>query len=278
MLRKRVITSLWGIPLLIAAVWFDQPIPWFTVLAAIWGLLAVYEFYHLIAASDVKPITYFGLLWTLLFILSGDSNLRDIIEPHFDISLITPLLLASAVLLSLIWLLQRAKKEKAFTGWAWTMAGILYVGWLLSYLVALRGLDDGRNWMYFALFTTFGSDTAAYFVGRALGKHRLAPSISPGKTWEGTIGGIIGAIVISLLFTLHTPLELNLNYWQAILLGLLVSIFGQLGDLVESLFKRNMGVKDSGNLIPGHGGVLDRMDSIVFVGVVVYYYVVFTTS
>ena len=98
--------------------------------------------------------------------------------------------------------------------------------------------------------------------------------IKTGKTWEGAIAGVFGAIIISLLFTLSTPLQLPLAYWQAILLGLLVSVFGQLGDLVESLLKRNMGVKESGKLIPGHGGVLDRIDSVVFAGIVVYYYVI----
>ncbi len=279
MLKKRVITALWGIPLLIALVWFDKPLPWFTVLVAIWGVLATFEFYRLVTASTkVPPLTYFGLIWTLLFILSRNSDLRAILEAHFDLNLLTPLLLTSAVMLSLIWLLRRPQKEKAFTSWAWTIAGILYVGWLLSYLVALRGLDDGRNWVFFALFITFASDTAAFFTGSALGKHRLAPHISPGKTWEGTIGGILGAIIVSLFFILPTPLTLPLNWGQAILLGLLVSIFGQFGDLVESLFKRNMGVKDSGSLIPGHGGFLDRIDSIVFAGIVVYYYVSFAAG
>jgi len=264
-LKKRVITALWGIPLLIAAVWFDKPLPWFTVLLAIWGVLAVFEFYRMVAASKIAPLTYFGLVWSLLFILS----------PHFNNDFITsPTLLTSGVVLSLVWLVLRRQKEGAFIGWAWTIAGILYVGWLLSYFVALRGLDDGRNWVFFALFATFGSDTAAFFIGRALGRHHLVPSISPGKTWEGAIGGIFGAIMISLLFTLPTPLGLPLSYWQAILLGLLVSIFGQLGDLVESLLKRNMGVKDSGKLLPGHGGFLDRIDSIVFAGIVIYYYVI----
>jgi len=261
MLKKRVITGLWGIPLLIAAVWFDQPLPWFTVLVAIWGLLAVFEFYKMGAGAKVPPLTYFGLVWTLLFILS----------PHFNNDFITPpTLLTSAVVLSLIWLLLRPQKEGAFTGWAWTMAGILYVGWLLSHLVALRGLDDGRNWVFLALLVTFASDTAAFFVGRALGRHHLAPRISPGKTWEGTIAGFLGAIIVSLLFTMLLPI----SYWQAVLLGFLVSLFGQLGDLAESLLKRNIGVKDSGRLLPGHGGALDRIDSVVFAGVVVYYYVI----
>ncbi len=273
MLKKRVITALCGIPLLVAIVWFDKPLPWFTILMAIWGVLAVFEFYRLVTACKVPPLTYFGLIWTSLFILSRDSDLLSILEAYFDLNLLTPLLLTSAVMLSLIWLLLRSQEEKAFTSWIWTMAGILYVGWLLGYLVALRGMDDGRNWVFFALFTTFASDTAAFFTGRALGKHYLAPRISPGKTWEGAIGGIFGALIVSLFFILPTPLILHFNWGQAILLGLLVSIFGQLGDLVESLFKRNMGAKDSGSLIPGHGGFLDRIDSVVFAGIVVYYYV-----
>ena len=272
MLRKRVITALVGIPLLVTIIWFGEP--WFTILVALWGLLAALEFYRMVAASKVSPLTYFGLIWTLLFILS----------PHFDYAALTPLLLTSAVILSLIWLLLRRQKEGAFIGWAWTIGGILYIGWLLSHFVTLRELDDGRNWVFLALFTTFASDTAAFFVGRALGKHHLAPRISPGKTWEGAIAGVFGAIIVSLfftlpkLFTIPNPLYLqDFNYWQAILLGLLVSIFGQLGDLVESLLKRNMGVKESGTLIPGHGGVLDRLDSVVFAGVVVYYYVIWST-
>jgi len=182
--------------------------------------------------------------------------------------------LTSTVVLPLIWLLVKVRKEDALVSWVWTIAGILYIGWLLSYLVSLRGLDDGRNWVLFALLTTFSSDTAAFFIGRALGRHRLAPQISPRKTWEGAIGGVIAAIIVSLLFIIPTPLILPINFWQAMLLGLLVSIFGQLGDLVESLFKRNMGVKDSGTGVPGHGGFLDRLDSVVFAGVVVYYYVI----
>jgi len=277
MLKKRVITALWGIPLLITIIWFGEP--WFTILVAIWGLLAAFEFYRMVAVSKVSPLTYFGLIWTLLFILSPHY---EFFFPRVEYKVLTPFLLTLMVALSLICLLLRRQKEEAFIGWAWTIGGILYVGWLLSYLVALRGgyypllitKTAGRNLVFLALFTTFASDTAAFFVGRALGKHHLAPRISPGKTWEGAMAGVFGAIIVSLLFTISTPLHLPLTYWQAILLGLLVSVFGQLGDLVESLLKRNMGVKESGTLIPGHGGVLDRIDSIVFAGIVVYYYAI----
>jgi phosphatidate cytidylyltransferase len=144
--------------------------------------------------------------------------------------------------------------------------------------VALRGLDDGRNWVFLAIFATFGSDSVAYFIGSAIGKHKLSPTISPKKTWEGAMGGVLGAVLVSLFFILPTPVQFSahINWWQVIILGLLISIFGQLGDLVESLLKRNTGVKDSGNLFPGHGGMLDRMDSIVFAAVVVYYWVLWS--
>jgi phosphatidate cytidylyltransferase len=264
MLKKRFLTALWGIPLLAAAVWFDEPLPWLTILVALWGMLAVTEFYRLGEKIKLTPLTYFGLLWTLLFIISPQLN-NEYLTP--------PILLASGVVLSLIWIVVR-RRENAFSSWAWTIGGILYVGFLLSYFVSLRGLEDGRNWVFLAILVTFASDTVAYFVGRALGKHKLAPAISPGKSWEGTIAGFIGAIIIALLFTLPTPLQLPIGYGQAVVLGFLVSLFGQLGDLAESLLKRNTGVKDSGSLLAGHGGFLDRIDSVVFAGVVVYYYVV----
>ncbi len=266
MLKQRVITALCGLLLVTAVIWFGEP--WFTILVAVFGLLGVFEFYRTVAAK-IPTLTGLGLIWTLLFILS--PHIEKVLSRHLGNGATIPLLLASAIMISLIWLLKRPQQEGAFIGWAWTMAGILYVGWLLSYLVALRGLDAGRDWVFLALFITFASDTTAFFVGRAWGRHRLAPSISPGKTWEGAVAGVLGAIIVSLALVML--FRLPLSHWQAGLLGLLVSIFGQLGDLAESLFKRNMGVKESGKLLPGHGGVLDRIDSIVFAGVVAYYYV-----
>jgi phosphatidate cytidylyltransferase len=272
MLKKRVITALWGIPLLVVAVWFDKPLPWFIILAAVYGILAVFEFYRMTGVSKTLPLAIFGMVWTLLFI----------IRPYFPDEMPLHLLLVSAVGLSLIMLVFLPKKEGLFSNWALMLGGMLYVGWLLSYLVGLRlepGTptfpDTGRDFVLLALFATFGSDTAAYFIGKAFGKHKLAPQISPGKTWEGAIAGLFGAIVVSLLFTFNSPWQLPLSWWQAILLGMAISVFGQLGDLVESLLKRSCKVKDSGSLIPGHGGLLDRMDSVVFAGVVVYLWYIY---
>jgi phosphatidate cytidylyltransferase len=273
MLKERIITSACVMPLLGVIIWFGEP--YFTILIAIVGLLAFIEFCRLTNVIKGKPLTVFGIIWTLLFIAIRNPQLQSLIEPCISLDLLFPLLITSGVAISLIILLMRKQKQGAFTDWAWTFAGILYVGWLLSSLVALRGLDNGRSWAFLAIFATFGTDSAAFFIGKAIGKHKLAPSISPKKTWEGSIAGLFGAVAVSLLFLLPTPVRLNdyLNWWQIIILGLLISVFGQLGDLVESLLKRNTGVKDSGNFFPGHGGFLDRIDSIVFAVVLVYYVV-----
>ena len=264
MLRKRVITALWGVPLVIIAIWFDEPLPWFTILATIWGLLAVIEFYRITGVSRSSLLTFIGVLWTLVFI----------IHPHCDFEYVLSSILVLAAVFSFVMQVIIQRRERPFYNWICIMTGILYVGLLLSYLVALR-IDADKAWLYLAIFATFGSDTFAYFIGKAIGKHKLAPRISPGKTWEGAIGGLFGTVIISLLFTLPTSLQLPMNYWQAVLLGILVSVSGQIGDLLESLLKRKTGVKESGNLLPGHGGLLDRMDSIVFAGIVVYLYYTF---
>jgi len=271
MLKQRVITAAVSLPLIIFAVWFGDP--WFSLLIAAVALVGTSEFYHLIADSGKGcPLTYFGLLWALALVLS--PHYKNISVSNVDI---LPLAITLPIVISLVWLLCRSPQEKAFHNWAWTIAGALYVGWMLSYWLGLRILEDGRNWVYLAMFTTFANDTGAFFVGRAWGKHKLATAISPGKTWEGAIGGllsaIVGAIAISNIPVLFFPSPIK--YWQVILLGFLISLFAQVGDLVESLLKRNMGVKQSGKLLPGHGGILDRFDSLIFTGVVVYYYVVF---
>jgi phosphatidate cytidylyltransferase len=257
MLKRRVLTAVVGIPLVIAVIWFGEP--WFTLLIAVMAVLGSWEFYRLAKLTKVQPIIYFGMAWTLLLVLS----------PHCPSSFAIPVLISSAILISLIWLLFRSSREQGFSDWAWTMAGILYIGWMLSYWVTLRDAETGKELVFWAMFTTFANDISAFFIGRALGKHRLAPRISPGKTWEGAIGGIFASIIASLI--LGAIFHLPFSYWQIALWGLAISIFAQLGDLVESLLKRNTGVKDAGNLVPGHGGILDRIDSLIFTGVIVYY-------
>jgi phosphatidate cytidylyltransferase len=280
MLKQRVITAAVGLPILLAVIWFSSPVPWFTMLLVVVGGAAVVEFYRLSGVAKVQSLLLFGTLWTVLAIAARDTSVLSGFGLSARPEELSMLLITSATVLPLIWLLRRGPRNEAFANWAWCLAGIVYIGFLLGYFVALRALDDGRNWVYFALFTTFASDTAAFFVGRTWGRRLLAPSISPSKTWEGSVGGLFGACLVGLLFVPATlpwganPLRLPvLGYGSAALLALLVSVVGQLGDLVESLFKRNMGTKDSGRLFPGHGGALDRLDSVAFAGLVVYYFV-----
>jgi len=271
MLKYRVITGAVGVPLVILAIWFGDPWPWFTLLIAAAALAGTYEFYKMANFDRREPLLYLGSLCSLALVLS----------PHYKSPDVLPVVITATILISLICLLCRPLKEGAFRNWAWTIVGALYVGWMLSHWLSLRGLEDGRNWVYLAILTTFANDTGAYFIGRARGKHKLASTISPSKTWEGAIGGlvcaILGAVVIATVinlisFKLGPPFVFE--YWQIVILGFLVGLFAQLGDLIESLLKRNRGVKESGNLLPGHGGILDRFDSLIFVGAVVYYYVI----
>ncbi len=273
MLRQRVLSAAVVIPILFVAVWFGNP--WFSIIVAVAALLGAIEFYDMFGGGRWRPITFFGTVWTPFFIFNA-YYAHDYSSENTWI-LATSGLIASAVVLSLIAVLvQGSPRERLLYNWAWSLAGILYVGWLLSYWVLLMNSGeyygwDGRDWVLLALFSTFAVDTTAYFVGRALGRHKLAPSISPAKTWEGAIGGLVGAIaaVIILALLLDTPLDIG--YGRLVLIGCLVGVFAQIGDLAESKLKRITGIKESGALIPGHGGILDRLDSIVFTGVVVYY-------
>jgi len=260
-LGQRVIVSIVLIPLLALAVWFDEPLSWFTLVAVFWGGLAVTEFYKMADRSGTRPLAVIGLIATLALIVS----------PHFKIDQSTGLILALASALSFSWLVLRQSNYSGFASWAWTMGGILYVGLLLSLLVELRTFEYGREWVLLALLITFTSDSAAFLIGKSFGKRRLAPLVSPKKTWEGAIGGVVFAAIVSpvLVATLHLPTSIG----AAILLGIAISAFGQMGDLSESLIKRSTGTKDSSNAIPGHGGFLDRIDSIVFASLVIYCFV-----
>jgi phosphatidate cytidylyltransferase len=176
--------------------------------------------------------------------------------------------LAGVVLLTLAAALVRFDAERMLADWLWTAGCLLYVGFLGCFIVLLRDFDNGRDWVYLALFSTFAVDTSAYFTGRALGRHPLAPAISPKKTVEGFIGGYAGGFAAVLL--LNYFLGLRIDAWQAVLLGLLLPVAATVGDLVESGMKRSMHIKDASELIPGHGGILDRLDSVLFTFTLVY--------
>lgn len=151
--------------------------------------------------------------------------------------------------------------------------GLAYVALLLSYFVLLRDLAAGRFWVLFVIGVAFAEDTGAYYVGRTMGRKRLCPALSPGKTVEGTVGGLAAAVAAAVVArVLFMP---QLDMAACLTLGLLIGVAGQSGDLFESLLKRTSGVKDTGALLPGHGGLLDRVDSLIFSAPLTYYYNLF---
>ena len=151
-----------------------------------------------------------------------------------------------------------------------TIFGILYVSLLMSYMGIIRNSgDNGRELIFFVLLVTWIGDTTAYYGGKGFGKHKLAPLISPKKTVEGAIIGLMGSIVGAIIAKLWF---LDIGISNAVIAGILIGVSGQFGDLSESIIKRNLQVKDSGGIIPGHGGILDRVDSLLFSAPVFYYY------
>jgi phosphatidate cytidylyltransferase len=176
------------------------------------------------------------------------------------------------VLIPLAWVTLRADPDTALQDWSWAVGGIMYVGLLGSTIVLLRELPNGRDWVYLTVFSTFAADTTAYFVGRAFGRQKLAPHISPGKTVEGTLGGFAGAFAMAVV--LNYALGLRLEAALIVPLALLLPFFAVLGDLAESIIKRGMQIKDSSHVIPGHGGALDRLDSLLFTFPLVYFFAI----
>jgi phosphatidate cytidylyltransferase len=154
-----------------------------------------------------------------------------------------------------------------------SLLGVLYAGFFIAHAVLLRAGTDGWRWLLLTIFSSMGSDSGGYFTGRAWGRHKLAPAISPSKTVEGGLGAVAGAMLVAWLS--HLLFFAALGSDEALFLGAAISLLAQLGDLCESALKRAFGAKDSGWIIPGHGGILDRLDSLVFPIVFAYYYAAF---
>lgn len=169
------------------------------------------------------------------------------------------------------------KKENSFLNISMTIFGIFYIPIMLGTIIAIRQFDHDMHTSYtYALFISiWACDTSAFIFGSYFGKRKIFPSISPKKTWEGSIAGVISSVAIFVLFSKLNLLGNSNNFNEFISLGILVSVFGQIGDLFESKLKREAGVKDSGTLLLGHGGVLDRFDSLIFASPVIYFYTVF---
>jgi phosphatidate cytidylyltransferase len=232
--------------------------------------LAGWEFTRLFQASNLRPALAVVIGGVVLLALGRQW------DDFASSSWLITLLILVAMTYHLI-AFERGR-DRAGTDFALTIAGAVYCGWLGAYFVSLRKLDEGLWWLLLVLPTVWIADAGAYLIGRKFGKHKLSPRLSPKKTWEGYIGGIIfgtaGTALLALLYQIWAGPGFAISTLQCVGLGLVLSTVTTLGDLGESMIKRQNGVKDSSNLIPGHGGVFDRIDSWLWAAPIGFYFLV----
>ena len=281
----RIIVGVMMAALYISLIFAYNGLP-FALFIAILSVIGATEFYNAVKKQGGEPTEAIGLLACLAFQIAAWTHYGQKFAPYL------PALLLVLVIGTLLAELGK-RRPKPIVTIGTTLIGAVYAGWLLSYLTLLHGMQPGMirangenmpllippfhnttpgEWLViFVSACTFMSDTGALFVGKALGRHKLAPNISPGKTWEGSIGGVLTSLLtgIGLGVWLHLPLV------HALGLAAMCAVFGQIGDLCESALKRDLNVKDFGTVLPGHGGVLDRIDSLLFSAPLAYYYVLF---
>lgn len=290
MLLRRGLTALVGVPVVIGAVWLGPP--WITLLAAFAAVAGVREAYRLFSAWLIRsdndahgalPLILGGT-WAVALVLAGElaGNPRD-----FGIAAATIIGIGSIV--GALWMIAAWRSAHTVAAAVWMLSAPMYIGGALGCAVAIHGIESqtlwsslavtaengiaataeiGLWWLLLGVLAVYAADTGAYTVGRLIGRHRMAPGISPGKTWEGAAGGMAAAVVAAGLLGKFTPL--GLEVWQGAVIGVILGIVSPAGDLLESKLKRLADVKDSGNLFPGHGGMLDRVDSLLPSFVVVY--------
>ncbi|HEY6260597.1 MAG TPA: phosphatidate cytidylyltransferase [Nitrospiraceae bacterium] len=257
---RRIYTILVLAPLVYAVIRYLPPFA-FTGIVALAGSLALYEFYRL-CFSGRSHFLLMGIGLTGFVALIFGTYRPDIIGPT---------LLATMIGIISFPLLSRFPLEQSLKDGAMTLFGVLYLGLTLGTLSMTRLLPQGEWLIFFLLLVTWASDTGAYYIGTLYGRHYLAPRISPKKTIEGFIGGLIGAIIVAYVARWWFLPELSVL--DCLVLAVLLTIAGLWGDLAESAMKRSVGMKDSGGILPGHGGMLDRLDSLLFAAPAFYYYV-----
>ena len=270
-MKRRVIAGLVALVPVLLALWYGGL--WWVLLLTFFTSLGAYEYYVLIERSGYKPARWYGFGWALALLLSHWSFVP--LEPTLVLSF------GFIIIFIRILLSQQTstpqteggnaalvQDNKPFRNWALTVAGASYLGLMMGQALALRLLPNGLYWMLLGLGITMVNDSAAYFVGVTLGRNRILPALSPKKSWEGTVGGWIAATLTGAAVALWSPL--GMAVWLGALIGLVGGILALFGDLAISMLKRQIGVKDSGVFLPGHGGFLDRLDSIMFVLPFVY--------
>jgi phosphatidate cytidylyltransferase len=251
-LVSRIVVAAVLLPLVIGVVYLGGW--WLFALALVGGLVALHELYTM--ARELRPLVlagYIGFVLTLLGLQLGDVA--------WMLGGLLSTLLCSFVVYGL-----SDVRPSATASFGVTLLGVVWVGGGLALLLAVRDVPEHGFWAVMAvLFTVFVADTAAFFVGRALGRHKMAPAISPGKSWEGFVGGMAAAMATAFV-VLYRDRDEFLTIPEMLLLGAAVALASVFGDLFESSVKRDLAVKDSGRLLGGHGGMLDRLDSLLWAG------------
>ncbi len=260
MLFLRIISALIGAPLVIGAVYLG--IPWYFALLLLVVNIGIYEYNYLLNNKIYGFRTIISIIGVNLFLLLIFIEQQVLLYPLL-------MLLLFLLFISAIFNMDRASiSESAITLW-----GIIYIGGFCGYLLMLRMLPDGVVYTYVLLAGVWLHDTLAYFIGSKWGLRKFAPAISPKKSVEGSVAGILGTMAVFLSVSILFPDLTPLKPGQATLLAVGISVFAQLGDLLESALKRQLNVKDTGGIIPGHGGVLDRFDSLFLTAPFVYYFI-----
>lgn len=268
---RRVIVALIGAPIAIWLIWVGDAA--LATLASVLSAIAAWEFYRIAREAGALPLAPIGIVLAALLPIAVHAQYLGVIQ--FPIAALT-LVVLGVIALS-IWM--RRVDQHPISAAASTVLGVLYTGGTLSYAYALRyfgyavGETAGALVVVLPVLLTWSSDTGAFFAGRLIGGRKLMPSVSPAKTISGAIGALVTTTAICALyvqFGLKPYAQLAFSPWGLATFAIGISVAAQIGDLAESLFKREAGVKDSGTLFPGHGGVLDRLDSLFFVLPVAY--------
>nr|WP_255724698.1 phosphatidate cytidylyltransferase [Shimazuella soli] len=255
-MKERIISGVLGAGFFLLVLWLGSW--WYSVFIWILASICFLEYCRLFGYSYRKPQVILGLVFVFLILVAGlrtQLRLESIALLHSENVLILILVVFFALLVF-------SRNQFDIYQMAHLFIGTIYIGFGFSYMINIIWHPDGFLWSLFILLIIWANDTGAYFAGKSLGKHKLWPSISPNKTVEGSVGGVLVGLVVSGIFGYLFPQIWPIEY--AIVLGFLISIVGQLGDLVESAIKRTTGTKDSGRILPGHGGILDRFDSLIF--------------
>lgn len=261
MLHKRVISGLLFLPIFYLVAWELRPV-YFTALVTAAAVVGQYEFYRMARARGIKPLIVLGCVIGALLVAEAYYPLYFGVGKFY--------IAACLILIMIVRLFSTRPVEGAIEDIAATFLGVVYVALLFGFQVSIRTGAEGRQWLVFLYFVIWASDIGAYAIGIPFGKHRLYEKVSPKKSIEGLIGALAASVGMALLCRIWFMPPIGIG--EAAGLALLLAVVGTVGDLVESLFKRSAGIKDSGNIIPGHGGILDRMDSMLFAAPVLYYY------